>query len=103
MHQLITGIVIGRPPARRRAVVPVVAAITPGWQIGVHAFGAPGVLPGVNEADVLMIDIEPVEAAGGGIEYFAKALLVEYIVACCAQERQRGVQLSEIGAALAGQ
>ena len=122
----VGGVGVGRPPVTRRAVVPtgqvaafrvgvvgvgfqvdealpVELAVAPAGQLRMHAGGAVRIEPGMEKGDVAVVDIEPVEAAGGIVEHLLEAAYVVDVVAGRLQERQRGIQLGEIGAALTGQ
>ena len=122
----VGGVGVGGPPVAGRAVVPagqiaafrvgvvgvrlqvdeappVELAVAPAGQLRVHAGGAARIEPGMEEGDIAVVDVEPVETAGGVVEHLLEAAHVVDVVAGRLQERQRRIQLREIGAALAGQ
>ncbi len=103
----------GQIAARRVGVVgvrfqvdkalPVELAVAPAGQLRVHPGRAARIEPGMEKGDVAVVDVEPVETTGGVIEHLLEAAHVMDVVAGRLHEGQGGIQLGEIGAALAGQ
>ena len=82
--------------------VPVVLAVAPAGQFRVDAVGTLGVVAGMEEGDIPVVDIEPVEAARGVVEHVVETLHIVHLIAGGLHEGQRGIQFSKVGAALAG-